>query len=281
MRDFDRNGNKEPRRKQRGIGEGRFGAVCSGASMTAEDARKCVAHAFGGHRRAATDCRLPIAQITGRVMARGFTLVEMLVVMGIMAVMVAIAVPVLSSLSGAYSLDSAGQGVSAQFTLARQTALASSHPVEVCFFQIADYNSSVTTVYRAMQCFEEGDNSTIIPISKAYFFPATVKIITGQANGTDASSLLDSTKYLGVYLVPSGDANHALPPPYGMSTYSYIRIRSNGQIDQSGGTGTTTWINGTVTLAMETAPLTSTGLPSNYVTIQINSITGTTRFFRP
>ncbi len=220
-------------------------------------------------------------RITGRGVTGGFTLVEMLVVMAIMAILVSIALPALNSLNSAYNLDSAAQGVTSQFTLARQTALSTSHPVEICFFQIADYHTSATTVYRAMQCFEEGDNSTIIPITKPYFFPATVKIITGQAGGTDASSLLDSTKYLGIYLVSSGDANHVLPPPYGTSAYSYIRIRSNGQVDQSGGTGSTAWINGYLTLAMETAPLASTGLPANFVVIQINSVTGATRFFRP
>jgi type IV fimbrial biogenesis protein FimT len=222
-------------------------------------------------------------QITGRGVTGGFTLVELLVVLAIIAIVAALSLPVLNSLNGAFSLDSAGQGLSAQFTLARQTALATSHPVEICFFQIADYNGSTTNpVYRAMQCFQEGDNSTIIPVTKPYFFPATVKIFTGQANGTtDASSLLDSATYLGIYTVLNGDANHVLPPPYGKSTYTYIRIRSNGQIDQSGGTGTTTWTNGWLTLAMETAPLTATGLPANYVTVQINSVIGSIRVFRP
>ena len=50
--------NEQPRRKQRGIGEGRFGVVCSGASMTAERMSNTLGHILGGHRRAATDCRL-------------------------------------------------------------------------------------------------------------------------------------------------------------------------------------------------------------------------------
>ena len=88
------------------------------------------------------------------------------------------------------------------------------------------------------------------------------------------------TKYSGIQNVSAGDTGNPLPPPYGTSAYTYFRFRSNGQIDQS--TAGASWSDGTLTLALETAPnIGSTGLPANYVTIQLNAITGIVRVFRP
>jgi len=210
-------------------------------------------------------------------------MVELLIVMGIIAIIAAISLPVLNTIRGSLNLDTVAQNVAGQINLARQNAVATSRPVQVRFYQLTDYNGSSTLVYRAMQSFVEGETATT-PITKPFFFPPNIVILNTQASSTDASSLLDwngTLKLSGVQNVSAGDSANPLPPPYGTSAYTYFRFRSNGQVDQST-SGTTSWTNAWLTLALESAPnVGSTGLPANYVTIQLNAITGAVRVFRP
>jgi uncharacterized protein (TIGR02596 family) len=207
-------------------------------------------------------------------------MVELLVVIAIVAILASVSLPAITAIKGSYNLDSVGQNIASQLTFARQTALASSHPVEVRFYQIADYSGSTTNpVYRAMQTFEEADTGTVA-ISKPYFFPSPIVILNKLLGSVDASGLLDYTNNYGIQYVSAGDSNNPVPG-YGAAPYVYFRFRSNGQVDQSNQTGNS-WSSATLTLASENAPLNSTtSLPNNYATIQLNAITGAVRVFRP
>jgi uncharacterized protein (TIGR02596 family) len=224
-----------------------------------------------------------------------FTLVELLVVMAIMAIVMAVTLPAIRSLQEAYNLDAVSQAVVGQLNTARQAALGSSHPVQVRFYLMADYNGAAstsifhpatTTVYRGIQCFQEGDPTTtsipVTPITKPYFFPVPVIIASPDAismSGADVSSMLNSS-YSGITVVGASDPNNPLPPPYGSSyQYSYFRMRTNSRTDLS----TASSANTTLTFVLETSAskASATSLPPNYVTIELNSVTGGIRYYRP
>jgi len=234
-----------------------------------------------------------------RTVARGFTLIELLVVMGIMAIIVAIAIPVVAGLQGAYSLDSVGQVIAGQLTLARQTAVASNHPVQVRFYKLADYNSSTTVagsyhdntgVYRAMQCFQEGDVTTttaaatappVTPITRPYFFPAPVIIVSPGGTATPNANVYSLLTNTALTTSTTGDALNPLPI-YGTTYgYSYFHFRANDRTDLSTSTANT----GQITLVLENAKAVTTGvgagLPKNFVTLQLNFTTGSVVYYRP
>lgn len=209
--------------------------------------------------------------------AGGFTLVELLVVLAIIGILTAIAIPAISSIQNSYGLETTGQQLAGQLNFARQYALTTSHPVQVRFYQLPDYNNNGgPSVYRAMQCFVESDN-LVKPISRPYFFPPPAKIFQVVSNGTDVSSLL-TTGTSGITVVNSGDSANPLPSPYGTSyTYSYFHFRSNGATDLS----TVTSLNTLLTIALESASVKNTGLPANYVTLQLNALSGVVSVYRP
>jgi len=146
----------------------------------------------------------------------------------------------------------------------------------VRFYQLPDDRDASKSVYRGMQIFSEWDGA-VTPVGRPYFFPRPIIITQVTSNGTDVSSLL-TPSYSGIVFVNSGDTANPLPPPYGTAySYSYFHYRSNGATDLS----TTTSVNSLLTLVQETAKVTSTGLPANYLTLQVNAVTGTVGTYRP
>ncbi len=206
---------------------------------------------------------------------RGLSLVEVLIVMVVIAILSLLAVPALTSMQSSYALDSTGQAIVAQLGVGRQSALALSRPVEVRFYQIADFNSS-TKVYRAMQLFEVGATATT-PLNKPYFFPAPVRVLQATSGTTNISSLL-TTAYSGISVSTISDPNNPLPPPYGSSyTYEYFHFRANGMTDLS----ITTSITSLLTVGSENAQPKANNLPANYVTLSFNALSGSMETYRP
>ncbi|HEY0256298.1 MAG TPA: Verru_Chthon cassette protein D [Candidatus Methylacidiphilales bacterium] len=206
----------------------------------------------------------------------GFTLIELLVVLAIVAILAALSAPVISSIQSSFGLETAAQQVSAQLDTARQYALTTSHPVQVRFYNLPDTTNPAVSAYRGMQCFVEGDNA-VTPIGKPYFFPTPIVVVQATSNGTDISSLL-TTGYSGIKTGNPPDTVNPLPPTFGTSyTYAYFHYRTNGQTDLS----TTKSVNSLLTLAQGNAPKQGNALPANYVTLQLNSITGIVSMYRP
>ena len=201
----------------------------------------------------------------------GFTLVELLVVVAIVAILGAISVPAIGSLMRAYQLDTTAQIVTGQVNIARQQALSSNHIVEVRFYYLPDYNQGATaapTVFRGMQCFTEGNPTasgtlTVTSITKPVLFPAPAVLMSSATQSPLLSLILNS-------------ADSAVSLPTYQSNYKYVvfHYRPDGSTDL-----TTT--NNSVTLVLENAAVVSNGLPKNYMTIQIDPMIGTTRIFRP
>lgn len=203
---------------------------------------------------------------------RGFTLVETLVVLAILGVLAAFSVPAVTSVMSSYNVNSAGQSVLGQLTLARQEALANNCQVEVRFYQIP--NAKGTRVYRAMQTFREDSDGVngpkITPIGKPYILPQGIWVV--HASSQTAASTLFTIATSGAR-ISEADAAHPLPPPYGASPYLFFRFRPNGRTDLTN--------SSLITIAAESAPIAANNLPSNFITLQIDPVNGSVRAYQP
>lgn len=212
---------------------------------------------------------LPFASPAGR---RGFTLVETLVVLAIVGVLAAISIPAVNSVMNSYNLNSAGQSVLSQLTLARQEALANNCQVEVRFYQMP--NAKGAMVYRAIQTFRENSDSVngikIIPISKPYFLPNGTWMVY-DPSVTTVSTLFNTT--VSGARTSEGDSAHPLPSPYGVSPFVCFRFRPNGRTDLAS--------SSLITIAVESAPIVANNLPSNFITLQIDPVNGSVRSYQP
>ncbi len=202
----------------------------------------------------------------------GFTLMELLVVLAIVAILAVMAIPTLGGLMRSYRLESTGQTVVNQLTLARQTAQTQGYAVQVRFYELPDYNQAPTgtpAVYRGMQAFVESSPSetgtiTITPVTRASFFQSG-SIVFGN---NSKSTLLNLTSVAPTTTDPS--------LPIYQFNYKYILFRflPTGQSDLTNA-------QNCLTVVMESAPVTSSGLPANFWTIQIDPLNGAIRSFRP
>ena len=204
-----------------------------------------------------------------------FTLLELLIVIGIMAILGVLLAPVTSGLMRAHGLTTASQSVIGQLNLARQVSTTRGAAVQVRFYRLPDYNepelSGSPSVYRALQIFVEGDpvvsggstSTPVKPLSNPLLFNAPVVIL----KDTDKSTLLTLPE-----TIPTSGQNFST---YG-TNYRYLifRFRADGQADlPDTATG--------LTLVLEKDIPASGSLPANFCAIEIDPRTGASRSYRP
>lgn len=209
--------------------------------------------------------------------ARAFSLIELLVVVAIMATMMVLGAAAFSKIARNSNLTSGSNRLIDQLNLARQTAMVMNCPVEFRLYQLPPEGSAATaqpSVYRAFQSFTvPSDGTSTNAVGKPVFLPQSVYM---SANGT-VSSLLTvknpPTSFAGTAAaVPVG--------PYAPSSYNYIsfHFKPDGSTDLAS-IPATPWY---VSLAVANDPTQSgSSLPANFVTVQLDPLTGRVRYFRP
>jgi uncharacterized protein (TIGR02596 family) len=208
----------------------------------------------------------------------GFTLVELLVVLAIVAILAAASLPSVNGVMRSYQLETTAQGVVNQLTLARQTARTEGYAVQVRLYELPDSNQSATsspTVYRAMQAFLESAPSasgtvTITPVTKPFIFQTGVVFLNDPSKTSTILGLTGTTA--------SSSSDPVLPNYQSNYAYKIFRFLPSGQTDLPANLTSSTYC---LSVVQETAPLTSSGLPANFQTIQIDGINGNIRSFRP
>ncbi|MEM9017980.1 MAG: Verru_Chthon cassette protein D, partial [Verrucomicrobiota bacterium] len=123
----------------------------------------------------------------------GFSLVEMLIVLGVVGLLLAFSAPNLFSVITANSLTGEGVLLDNQLTFAQQIAVSKSADVEIRFFKLADESAAQTEeAYRAYQLFQFNNRGELIPISAFFRIRPPVAlseelstILTARGRGTE------------------------------------------------------------------------------------------------
>ena len=98
--------------------------------------------------------------------AKGFSLIELMVVLGVVGLLLAIAAPNLFSLISSNTLTGEGQVLRNQLTYAQQIAISKNADVEVRFFRMPDLDAAQTEeAFRAFQLFQYNSDGDLAPIS--------------------------------------------------------------------------------------------------------------------
>jgi uncharacterized protein (TIGR02596 family) len=198
---------------------------------------------------------------------RGFSLVEMLVVLLIIGIIAAFAVPVVAGVSRSSRLTRAAATVGDQLALGRQAAIARNRTVEVRFYQFADPEvPGSPSSFRALQTFEVINARALSPLDKMQILPTAVIIDASPG----LSSLVDPQKRI---LVSGAD-----PLPRAGTNYHYVSLRfhPDGSTDLLPTQGP--WF---LTLHDEVRGDGLAQPPANFTTMEVDPINGSVKFFRP
>jgi uncharacterized protein (TIGR02596 family) len=209
---------------------------------------------------------------------RGFTLVELLVVLAIMAILGALTVPSLISTLTGSALTQSGQKVINDLSFARQTALTRNRMVEIRFYQFAKAGmpgevagSPSTGQCRAMQTFiYDSAGTTASSVTPVRYLPDTVIMDSNNA----LSTLLGATQTKSTWTVT--DPQIQLPNIGTAYNACYFDYRPDGStnLNPIG----TQWF---VTLHSFSAGNNLTALPKNFVMLQVDALNGHVQTYRP
>jgi uncharacterized protein (TIGR02596 family) len=215
--------------------------------------------------------------------SRAFSLIELMVVLGVVGLLLAFAAPNLFSLISANSLTGEGSVLRNQMTYAQQLAISKSADVEVRFFRMADPGNARTDLaFRGFQLYQYNQEGILAPIST--FF----RIRTPVAVHEELSTLLKPESNRATarersygYTSPYRDRAEAPAGPNGRlenTEFVAFRFRPDGSTDLPfRAAGEDTWY---VTLVQGEGALQS-NRPDNYLCLQINPYNGSVSEFRP
>ena len=204
---------------------------------------------------------------------RGFTLIEMLVVIAIILILAVGLVPAASKLVRGYALTASADSLVGTLMLARQTALTRGASVQVRLYKLPDYNqpetSGAPSTYRAIQCFVEGDatvtngtsSTPLVPITRIVYLKSPATIL----NDTNRSTMLSLTNSL---------VDRNMPPFNQNYQYVSFRYKPNGQTDLVDTANT-------LTVVLQNDPVVNGGFPLNFRTVRIGSPSGIVQSYRP
>jgi len=218
-----------------------------------------------------------------KAVKKAFSLIEMMVVLGIVGLLLAFAAPNLFSLISSNTLTGEGTVLRNQLTYAQQIAVSKNADVEVRFFRLPDFSSARTeAAFRAYQLYQFDQEGKLIPISTFFRIKSPVGVHeqlstllsarSGGATSVDRAYGFDSPR-AGQSEAPTGVGGAVQATPY-----MAFRFRPDGSTDLPFRTGNRdTWY---ITLVQGEGAL-LTNDPDNYLCLQVNPYNGQVSEFRP
>jgi len=211
-----------------------------------------------------------------------FSLIEMMIVLGVVALLLAFAAPNLFSLITANTLTGEGTVLLNQLTLGQQQALSRSADVEVRFFQMADESAAqATAAYRGYQLYQYNAEGEMEPITQLFRIRTPVAIHDGLSTLLVPVQVSEDDKRYGFIAPHSG---RALAPTGSGGTlretdYVAFRFRPDGSTDLPFRVvgSSDTWY---ITLVQGEGAL-QTRNPDNFVCLQVNPYNGQVTQYRP
>ena len=212
-----------------------------------------------------------------------FSLIELMVVLGIVGLLLAFAAPNLFSLITANTLTGEGTVLRNQLTLAQQLAVSRSADVEVRFFKMLNPDAAQTEEnFRAFQLFQYNPRGELAPISQYFRVRAPVAVHEGLSTLliTRSGGATQDDKRYGFDSPRTGRADAPAGPGGALISTEYVafRFRPDGSTDLPHRTGSSdTWY---ITMVQGEGALQSND-PDNYVCLQVNPYNGQVSEFRP
>ena len=199
-----------------------------------------------------------------------FTLVEMLVVVAIMAVLMGLLMPAMTSMLAGTNLAQGGKELADQVALARQIASTRNCTIELRLIKLASLNAQG---YSALQLWMSSPTASgsMAPAGKAVTLPQAVAI---SEDKTQLSKMLGFLTVSGT--MPAGGAVANAP-------YVSFSIRPSGAVVPVV-SGTTNGFPSRSSLFLTVVPArfaAATTPPPNFTTVQLNPDTGSVLLFRP
>lgn len=218
-----------------------------------------------------------------RLRRTAFSLIELMVVLGVVGLLLAFAAPNLLSLISANSLTGEGQVLRNQFTYAQQIAISKSADVEVRFFKMPDYaNARPDEAFRAFQLYQYNQSGQLVPISAFFRIRSPVSVherlstlLDPRANGASSKDKKFgfSAPTEGRSEAPSGEGGRLQS-----TQFVAFRFRPDGSTDLPHRTASQdTWY---LTLVQGEGAVETTR-PDNYLCLQVNPYNGQVSEFRP
>ena len=216
------------------------------------------------------------------IMRGGFSLIELLFVISIMAILAALIAPSVNTILRPSQLSQASHLICDQLSLARQIALSRNLITEVRFYQFADAtaageqaNNPGTGKYRAMQTFQIQESGSAVALAKVQRLPATVMIDSGSVLSTLIGAAQASPN------APSSSNGDTLNASIAQAGKSYnaasFRFLPSGATNLSP-LASRQWF---LTLHSLKDGDALASPPANFFTIQIDACNGHIKTFRP
>jgi prepilin-type N-terminal cleavage/methylation domain-containing protein len=226
----------------------------------------------------------------------GFSLIELLAVMSIMAILAAATIPQLQSVLQASAITQGGQTVAEAINTARQMSSTRNLSVQVRLVNLAYLTNVSATGFNAVQLWGTPSGATTaIPLGRLMVLPAPVVISQNTTNYSPLLFAAGNGTTIAMGSLPTMSVANGLAPyasfsinPSGMITLSSSYLSSLASPTQQAimpslylSIVPANYGAATAAPSMASPPVSVAGAPKDYLIVQINPDTGSTLIYRP